>query len=271
MTNAQAIILGFVQGLTEYLPVSSSAHLVLVPKIMGWHFSEAEAFVFDVLVQLGTLLGVFAYFLRSIVGIGRSVIAGVLMGRPFHNEDARLGYMLVLATIPAAIFGLTFKDYLAAYFSSPLPSCYFLIVTGFLLITAEYLGRSFKQNPGQKDAVFIGLAQSLALFPGISRSGATIAAGMLCGLPRKNAAYFSFLLSIPIMLGASAVAFSDLLKDQVLLHQLAMPLFLGFVVAAITGYLVIKWFMAFLTSQRLVWFAVYCIAIGGLGIGYWSV
>lgn len=270
MTNTQAVILGLVQGLTEYLPVSSSAHLVLVPKIMGWQFSQGETFVFDVLVQLGTLVGVFAYFMRSITGIGRSVITGVIKGQPFYDEEARLGWLVVLATIPAAVIGLAFKDQLAAYFSSPLQSCYFLIVTGLLLIAAEYVGRAAKASVSGGDAMMIGFAQSFALLPGVSRSGATIAAGMFCGLPRKNAAQFSFLLSIPVMVGASLVAAVDLINNQALFYQLAVPLVLGFITAAITGYVVIKWFMEFLVHQRLVWFAIYCIVVGFIGVWWWS-
>jgi undecaprenyl-diphosphatase len=270
MTNSQAIILGFVQGLTEYIPVSSSAHLVLIPKILGWQFSNSEAFVFNVLVQLGTLVGVFSYFLRSIWGIGWSVILGLWYGRPLYNDEARLGYLLVIATIPVAFTGLFFKDYLTGFFSTPLPACYFLLVTGMLLLLAELLSHIKKATPNRADAMIIGMAQGLALFPGISRSGATIATGMFCGLSRKNAAYFSFLLSIPIMLGASMVAFADLLSNRDLMAQMVMPLTLGFITAAITGYAVIYWLMAFLVNKRLSWFACYCLTVGLLGIWYWG-
>lgn len=270
MTNTQAVILGVVQGLTEYLPVSSSAHLVLVPKLLGWQLAEDKSFVFDVLVQLGTLVGVFAYFLRSIMGIAEAVIKGIIAKKPFQDEEARLGYMIVLATIPAAIIGVAFKEQLAQYFSSPKASSYLLLVTGLMLVLAEYASRAHKTAPSKKDALVIGFAQSFALLPGISRSGATIAAGMACGLPRKNAAYFSFLLSIPIMVGASLVASTDLVNDKDLFSEMAIPLTLGFITAAITGYFVIKWFMTFLTSQRLVWFAFYCFFVGGMGIKLWG-
>jgi undecaprenyl-diphosphatase len=270
MTNSQAIILGFIQGLTEYIPVSSSAHLVLVPKVLGWHFSNSESFVFNVLVQLGTLVGVFGYFLRSIWGIGRSMVLGLWYGRPLYDDEAYLGYLLMIATIPAAFAGLFFKDYLAGFFSTPLPACYFLIVTGLLLVLAELLSHISKTVPNRSDAMLIGMAQGLALFPGISRSGATIAAGMFRGLSRKNAAHFSFLLSIPIIFGASLVAFADLLNSRDLMAQLAIPLILGFITAAITGYAVIYWLMAFLTNKRLSWFACYCLMVGSWGIWHWG-
>lgn len=270
MTNTQAIILGMVQGLTEYIPVSSSAHLVLVPKILGWQFSKAESFTFDVLVQLGTLVGVFAFFMKPIARIAGSVLTSAWAGRPFADEEARLGWMVVLATIPAAGLGLLCKDHVSEFFSSPKASCYFLVATGLILVAAEYFSRPKKYAPEKKDALFIGFFQSLALLPGISRSGSTIAAGMFCGLDRKNAAFFSFLMSIPIMLGASIVALVDLYRDQELFIKLSGPLFWGFLSASVTGYLVISWFMNFVTGKRLFIFAGYCFLIGICGVFYWS-
>jgi len=271
MTNSQALILGIVQGLTEYLPVSSSAHLVLVPRLLGWHVVPQEAFVFDVLVQLGTMIGVFCYFFTPIKEVIISVLKGIILRKPLHNQDATLGWLVALASIPAALLGFTFKSQLAEYFSSPLASCYFLIITAFFLYAAEWLGQSIKkQVPSKKDAMFIGLAQGLALFPGVSRSGSTIAAGMACGLNRIDAARFSFLMSIPVMIGASLVASVDLINDAHLIANLLVPLTVGFISAAITGYLVIKWFMDFLSTRRLFIFAAYCLGVGVLGALYFG-
>lgn len=268
MTNAQAITLGVVQGLTEYLPVSSSAHLVLVPNLLGWQFLPKESFIFDVLVQLGTLVGVLIYFMRPLSEVSASVLQGIRIKRPLHDQNARIGWMVMLASIPAAIIGLLFKDQFSDYFSSPLFCCLFLMLTGIILIAAEAMAKAIKDEPGRADAILIGFAQSMALFPGISRSGATIAAGMARGLSRRDAAKFSFLMSIPIMVGASAVALMDLLRDIDLFNELALPLSLGFVSAAISGYLVIKWFMEFLSTKRLIWFAAYCLVAGACGIIY---
>lgn len=268
MTNTQAIILGAVQGLTEYLPVSSSAHLVLLPKVMGWQFASDEAFVFDVLVQLGTLLGVLVYFFSELRQIALSVSTGILRRQPFHDEHARLGWLVVLASVPAAIVGFSFKDELAAYFSSPLASCYFLMVTGVILTLAETRAQILKSKPNRLDALVIGCAQGFALFPGVSRSGATIAAGMARGLSRKNAAQFSFFMSIPVMVAAALVAITHLGKDTELLKQMVEPLIFGFITAALVGFLVIKWFMTFLAHRRLLWFATYCFALGLLGVFY---
>lgn len=269
INHVQAIILGFIQGLTEYIPVSSSAHLVLLPKIFGWHFRSDEAFIFDILVQLGTLLGVCGYFFTAIIDMAKSMLLGLRYHKPFYDHHAKLGYLLIMATLPAALLGYYFKDDMAGFFITPLPSCYFLIVTAILLLSAEYLSTVTKNLPSNIDALIIGMAQGLALFPGVSRSGATISLGMFCGLSRKDAASFSFLLSIPIMLGASLLAVNELINNHDLLFHLATPLMLGFITAAITGYLVIRWLMHFLIHKRLSYFAYYCLGLGLLGLWYW--
>lgn len=268
MTNAQAAILGAVQGLTEYLPVSSSAHLVMVPKVLGWQFLPQEAFIFDVLVQLGTLFGVLIYFFAPLKQVAISVTTGIVRMRPFHDEHARLGWLVLLATIPAGVIGLAFKTDLAAYFSSPRASAYWLMFTGIILMLAEALAAIIKTQPTRRDAVVIGFAQGLALLPGVSRSGATIAAGMACGLSRKDAAQFSFLMSIPVMVGASLIASLDLMRDASLLRSMALPLTVGFCSSALVGFLVIRWFMTFVSHRRLIWFAAYCLAIGLWGVFY---
>lgn len=270
MTNIQALIMGIVQGLTEYLPVSSSAHLVIMPKLLGFSLPEQEAFIFDVLVQLGTLVGVFAYFWSKLFGIVQSALTGLLKGRPLYDENARLGWLVVLATVPAAVLGLTFKKPLAATFSDPSFACYFLIVTGVLLILAEYVGKHLKHSVTANDAVMIGVAQGLALLPGVSRSGSTISMGMMRGLSRTSAAQFSFIMSIPAMLGAALVASFDLVNDAALIKTMLIPLCIGFLSAAVTGYLVIKWFMAFVSGKRLYIFAAYCFLLGGFGAYYFS-
>lgn len=268
MTNMQALILGVVQGLTEYLPVSSSAHLVLVPRLMGWRFSLAEAFVFDVLVQLGTLVGVVVYFFPLIKEVLLSAWADLVAKKPFDSESSRLGWLVVLATIPAVVIGLLFKNDIAATFSSPVAASGFLMLTGFLLVVAEWLVGPRCQKPSVTSALVIGLAQCLALLPGVSRSGSTIAAAMACGINREQAARFSFLMSIPVMLGAATIASFDLAHDSVLLERMWMPLTIGFLGALVTGYLVISWFMSYISRHRLLSFAGYCLVVGLLGLYY---
>jgi undecaprenyl-diphosphatase len=214
MNIIQSILLGIVQGLTEFLPVSSSGHLVLVPHLLGWEIPADEAFAFDVLVQVATLVGVFAYFWRDLVSIITAFIQGLLRRQPFEDPQARLGWYLILATIPAGLFGLTIKEALERGFSDPISTAIQLLITAAMLVVAERVGR---RNRGMdaltwKDALWMGAWQAIAALPGISRSGATITGGMIANLERPAAARFSFLMSIPVMLAAGLLATFDLLE-----------------------------------------------------------
>jgi len=264
LTILQAIVLGIVQGLTEFIPVSSSAHLVLVPWLLGWTFDEQTAFVFGVLVQWGTLVAVFAYFWSDVWLIARAVLDGLARGKPFGSFEARLGWWVVLATIPAVVFGLLLKEQVEAAFSAPAVVASLLFVTSAILFAAERFGRRLRdlRQFGTGDAWIIGFAQVLALFPGVSRSGATIGAGMLRHLDRPAAARFSFLMSIPVLLGAGFVALVDLFQNAALLSSLALPLVVGFLAAAVSGYLSVRWLLGYLQRRSLIVFAVYCIVFG---------
>lgn len=268
MTIFQSILLGIVQGLTEFLPISSSGHLVIVPRLLGWDFPAKEAFVFNVLVQLGTLAAVIAYFWKDLVTIFQAVISGLVKRQPFSDPQARLGWLIVAATIPAGIFGLLIKDQVEAAFSSLLATGIFLLVTAGLLTLAESLGKRQRKLESLTllDALWIGIAQALAIFPGISRSGATITGGMLRGLERPAAARFSFLMSIPIMLAAGLLAMLDLLEIPNF-GQLLSIFIPGFLAAAVTGYLSIRWLLQYLTRRPLTIFIVYCLAVGLISIG----
>lgn len=270
MNNLQAIILGIVQGLTEYLPVSSSAHLVLLPSFMGWNIGEQEAFVFDVLVQLGTLVGVLIYFFTPIKAIAFAVLKNFGTKNMFKQEESKLGWLVVLATIPSALIGILFKEKLAAYFSSPFAAGICLIATALILFFAEKTAFNTKTGVCEKSALTIGFAQVFALLPGISRSGSTIAAGMFCGLTRKKAAEFSFLMSIPVMLGASIVAFFDVMSSREFFVSMLTPIICGFIASAVCGYLVISWFMKFVTHRSLTFFSYYCFILGLLCMVYFK-
>jgi len=256
-------VLGIVQGLTEFLPVSSSAHLVLVPYWLNWQIPAEESFIFNVLVQLGTLAAVIIYFWKDLVAIIGAVIKGLFAGKPFVDPSARLGWWIVLGTIPAAIFGILIKDQVEAAFASPLLTGVFLLVTAFLLILSEWIGKRQKtlQDMTWLDALIIGGFQAISIFPGISRSGATITGGMLRKFTRPEAARFSFLLSIPIMLGAGGVAATDLLGLPTLSSFLPTVL-VGFLVAGVVGYLSIRWLLHYLTQHTFYGFAIYCILVG---------
>lgn len=263
MTIFQSIILGIIQGITEFLPISSSGHLVIVPYLLGWKFSIEDAFIFDVLVQVATLAGVIVYFRHDLYQIAVNMIAGLASHKPFQSAYARLGWLLILATVPASLFGLALKSTLEQAFSNPLATGSFLLLTAFLLVIAEKVGKREKtlSETNWQDAIWIGSAQILALFPGVSRSGATIMGGMLRSLDRTAAARFSFLMSIPVMLAAGLSASIDLI--QIPHMSSLLPIFLpGFIAAAITGYIAIYWLLRFLTRHPLYGFSLYCAGLG---------
>ena len=265
MSLFQSLILGIVQGVTEFIPVSSSGHLVLVPWLLGWEFDPEIVFVFDVLVQLGTLVAVFVYFRDDIVTIVRGVLHGLLRRRPLETAAARLGWLVVAGTLPAVVLGVLLKDWVESFFHSEVYTAAFLLVTAALLTASELLGRRARRigSLNWVDALVIGLAQCVALLPGVSRSGSTIAGGLARGLDRAAAARFSFLLSIPAMLGAGVLAGGDLLEIPNFGQYLA-PIAVGFVVSAIVGYLCIRWLLAYLSRGSLYVFAGYCVVAGGL-------
>ncbi len=267
MTWLQAIVLGIVQGLTEFLPISSSAHLVLVPWLMGWTFEAEAAFVFNILVQLGTLLSVILYFRADLLAIARAMWSGAVHRQPLADPASRLGWMILLASIPAALAGILLKDVVEQAFASPLAVCFFLLVNAALMLGAERLARLQRslQDVNAGDALSIGTAQILALFPGISRSGSTISAGIVRRLLRPEAARFSFLMSIPVMVGAGLIATLDLVRSPSALQQIG-PILAGFGAAAIVGYLAIHWLLGFLARNSLTPFAIYCAALGLAGI-----
>ena len=262
MTVLQSIFLGIVQGITEFLPVSSSGHLVIIPSILGWEIPPAEAFIFDVLVQVATLIAVLAFFWKDYYVILRGMLRGIRHRHPLESQPARLGWYLLLASIPAGIAGLLLKGTIERAFDSPLTTSIALFGTALLLVIAERVGTRTKilEKVTPVDALIIGLFQVLALFPGISRSGSTIAGGMTRDLQRPAAARFAFLMSTPIMLAAGLDASIDLLGRGDILALL--PVYLpGFIAAAVVGYLAIGWLLSFLTKYSLYYFAAYCVIV----------
>jgi undecaprenyl-diphosphatase len=258
MSLLQAIILGIIQGLTEFLPVSSSAHLVIAPFFFGWDIPEEQIFPFDVLVQLGTLLAVIAYFWKDLWGIASAFITGLLRRQPFADPLARMGWYLILATIPGGLMGLLLKDVVEAAFNSPVITAFFLFGTTFLLLFSENIGRRDRPigSLDWKDALWMGIAQVLALFPGISRSGSTIAAGMTRHLERTAAGRFSFLMAVPIMLAAGLVAGLDLM-DTPNLSSFLPVMAAGFFTSAVVGYFAIHWLLNYMVRHSLRVFAIY--------------
>lgn len=261
MTFLEAIILGIIQGATEFLPVSSSGHLVLLPHLLGMPAPDLNLLS---IAHLGTLLAVLVYFRADLIAIIRAVLAGLRARAPLATADSRLGWFIVLGSIPAGVVGLLVESYFSSIFESPTIAAFFLLVTAVLLVVGERLLRGQKDVAQMTwvDALVIGLFQMLALLPGISRSGSTITGGLSRGLDRPTAARFSFLLGIPAILAAGALALLDVLEAG---DGAALPFYvLTFVVAAVTGYACIYFLLAWLRSRSLYIFAIYCALFGGI-------
>ena len=267
MTIMQTIILGIVQGLSEFLPISSSGHLIIVPFFFQWQIPKNEAFVFDVLVQVATLAAVFTYFWHDLVDIAFSMIEGLKHKTLYYNMQARLGWYIIVATIPAGIVGIAIKPIVEMTFGSPLVVGIGFIITSIFLTIAEKKGRQQRviETMTLKDALWMGLLQALAILPGISRSGSTIAAGVFNGLQRSAAARFSFLMSVPVMIAAGALEIFDLFSIPNVNHIL-LVFIPGFVIAALVGYLSIRWLLRFLIHRSLYPFSIYCFLMGVITI-----
>jgi len=271
MTILQAIILGIIQGLTEFLPISSSGHLVILPYLLGWEIPAEQIFPFDVLVQIGTLLAVIVYFRQDIVDIFKAWLGDIQAKKIGSSDESRIGWYLLLATIPAGIAGLLLKDIVEQAFGDPSGAASFLFGTALLLVLAERFGKRSRSLESMRwfDALWIGLFQVLSLFPGLSRSGACMAGTMTRNFERKSAGRFSFLMAIPIMLAAGLLSVLDLLQVTNLMEFLPV-MAIGFVISALVGYVSIAWLMNFVQNHSLYIFAVYCVLLGAavLGFGY---
>jgi undecaprenyl-diphosphatase len=279
----QGIVFGLVQGVTELFPISSLGHAVVMPRLFGWNIHQNDKFfiAFLVAVHLATAIVLLGFFWRDWVrilkGLGRS-----LQNREIGDDaDAKLGWLLVVGTIPAGILGLALESALRKVFASATSAAIFLFVNGLLLFAFEQLRR---RAPGEREtdpdedhrvaervswrqATLIGGAQSLALIPGISRSGITMGGGLLVGLNNRDAARFGFLLATPIIFAAAALKIPDLLgKDG---NGVRGPALVAALCAAITAYISIRFLMRFFETNRLTPFAIYCCAVGAaLTIGF---
>ena len=268
MNYLQAILLGILQGLTEFLPISSSAHLVVFPYLLGWEIPSDQNFAFDVIVQLGTIISLIAYFRKDLWNIGKFMLEGIRKRDLFNTSESRLGWYVLLGSIPAGLAGILLKSKVEETFNSPTTAALFLFGTAGLLILAEVIGKKTKtlEEMNWKNSLWMGLFQALSIFPGISRSGSVISGGMINHFKRRDAARFSFLLAIPIMLAAGFLGFFDLLQIKELGSFLPIVL-TGTFVAAIVGYLLIAWMLNFLNQHSLYVFSAYCILLGSLVLG----
>lgn len=260
MSILEAIILGLIQGATEFLPVSSSGHLVLIPAVFG--LSEPTLNVVAI-AHLGTLLAVLIYFAKDLWLIITAVLQGLVQGNPLGSTHARLGWYILGGSIPAGILGLTLKDFFDELFTAPTFAAFFLLGTAVLLVTGERLrsGLTTLDEMSWTDAIIIGLFQAMALLPGISRSGSTIVGGLLRGLNREVAARYSFLLGIPAIFGAGLLTILDISDDSNLNQQLP-TLVITFFTAGISGFACIHLLLTWVKQRSLIPFAIYCAAFG---------
>lgn len=266
MDLIQAVVLALVQGLTEFLPVSSSAHLLLVPIFADW---PDQGLAFDVALHVGSLAAVVIYFWQDIKRMFVAWFASLTRGE--SSEDSRLAWAVIFATIPVCIAGFFLKDLVATAMRSPLVSAFGLIAFGLLLAWADWRHRGARSEyqMSKWDVFWVGCAQALALIPGTSRSGITITAALMLGFTREAAARFSFLLSIPVIVIAGAVETNELVHARVAVDWTAM--IVGTLVSGISAYLCIYYFLAFINRIGMQPFVVYRIALGILLIVlYWN-
>lgn len=251
MNLLQGVILGIVQGITEFLPVSSSGHLVLFEKIFGLN---EPTVMFDVVLHLGTLVPVLIIFWGKISS---------LLKKPFQKYS----WLIILATIPAVVVALLFGDWLESLFEQANFLWLAFILTGVILLIGD---RNFSENGKEdkdilfKDALIIGLMQALAIVPGISRSGSTIGASLVCGLKKETASRFAFILSVPVIIGAIVFELKKVLLGEVNFNFDWQVIFFGFVSAMLSGYLAIKFMIKLINDRKLKFFAYYVFVLGVL-------
>lgn len=269
MTILQAIILGIVQGLTEFLPVSSSGHLVLVEHLL--RVPHSDDITFEVFVHFGTLLSVVVVLWNEVVQIMRSFL-GAFRGMHFvskyrENEYFRLAVFIIVGSVPAAIIGISFEDEVSAAFTDPKLVAVMLVLTGLILFLTRLTPPSSGKRIGIISALVIGLAQAVAIIPGISRSGSTISTGMYLRISPLQAARFSFLLSVPVIAGATLLKTKEIIEHGFSLEYI-LPILVGTVVSFGSGYLAIKFLFRIVEKGRFSVFAFYCLFVGTIGIIY---
>jgi undecaprenyl-diphosphatase len=277
VTFVQAMLLAVLQGVSELFPVSSLGHTVLLPALLRWHVDEgSESFLaFVVVLHLGTALALIVFYRKDWVALVRAFIVTIVRGRIGDDPDERTVWLLVAATIPVGILGVLLESSVKKLFASPIPVSLFLFANGFIMLLGEWLRRrqhAVLQREGAgyrklhelkgSDGVFVGFAQSLALLPGISRSGSAIVAGLLRDLHHEDAARYSFLLATPVILAASLLEFPKLFAPGA--HDVLVQAVVGGVLAGITAYASVAFLTRYFRHNDLSPFAWYCIAAGAI-------
>ncbi|MEW8507577.1 MAG: undecaprenyl-diphosphate phosphatase [Candidatus Thiodiazotropha sp.] len=260
MELLQIILLAAVQGLTEFLPISSSAHLILAPLVTGY---EDQGLAFDVAVHVGTLAAVIFYFRQEVVRITVDFLHG-WFNPAARSREYRLGWMIIIATLPVGVFGLLMKSLVETDLRSPLVIAITTIGFGILLLIADTAGKRQRDEYDIRwiDALIIGLFQAVAIIPGTSRSGSTITGGLFLGLSRRAASRFSFLISIPTILMSGGLLTLDLVRSDTATDWFSIGLGAG--LAFITAYLCIHYFLRFIETLGMLPFVIYRVVLGGL-------
>lgn len=273
MSYFEAVILGLVQGLAEFLPISSSGHLALLQQAFG--VSEDKVLLFAVLLHVGTLISVFIIYWKDIWALIVELcltIKDLCTGKGLRLAERpvrKLGVMIIVATIPTAVIGLVFSDFFDSLYTSVIPIGVGLIITGFLLVLAEKMGEGNRgiQQMNFRNAIFIGLVQGVAICPGISRSGSTLFGSLICNLDRKFAVKFVFLISIPSILGSAVLETPAAIEAGVTAAELG-PILVGMLVAAVSGLVAIKTMIKIVSDKKLSYFSYYVWVLGVIVVLY---
>ena len=260
----EAVFLGVVQGLTEFLPVSSSGHLLLGQYFLGLD-QNRFGLSFDVALHMGTLVAVVTYFWRDLLRMALAYFRSFRHRDLAHDADQRLAYLVIASTVPAALIGYLFEGFLENTVRSPWVVVFNFVLVGILFLVAETVGshRRKASRLGFGEAIGIGVAQAAALVPGVSRSGATITLGLFLGLRREEAARFSFLMSIPIIAGAGGLKLGEVLANGMSAHEWLLFM-AGFITSAAVGYFTIRFLLNYLTHHSLRVFAYYRFAVAAV-------
>ncbi|MDD3520805.1 MAG: undecaprenyl-diphosphate phosphatase [Actinomycetota bacterium] len=270
MDILKSAVLGIIQGLTEFFPVSSSGHLVIFPYFFKW---EQPSLFFAVILHLGTLLSLLIILYRDVINIIKSFFKGIFNKKYIKDENFKMALFIIIAIIPAALVGYFINDFIEDIFSKPVYAAFFLLITAAVLLIFEYIGKRNENrylsinNEDKKINYFIalitGIGQAVAILPGISRSGLTISSARIFGIKREKAVKFSFLISIPVIFGSFIFELYDLLKEKESIASdiSIIPLIVGFIAAFLSGLFAIKFLMKISAKRNLNFFALYCVIL----------
>lgn len=275
MTNAQAIVLAILQGVSELFPVSSLGQTILIPALLQWHNinrSDPTFLAFVTVLHLGTAIALLLFYWRTWIRVVRAFAASLIRGRIGNDPDEKLAWLLLVGTIPVGLLGVALKDPVRQFFGSAQTAAVFLIINAFVMFLGEYLRRRQKQQLHRPDkqivqlswfeAVGVGIGQSFALFPGISRSGASMVAGLMANLNHEDAANYSFLLATPVILAASLLEIPDLVSAHT--HAPLVQAVFGGVIAGIAAYASVSFLVRYFKNNDLRPFGWYCLVFGAV-------